>query len=130
MPAGELRAGFGDDRRVVGVVEAALVGVEHDAGGLAALAREAVVQDVGRVLRLDAGHALAVVELAAGAALQRDDGDGDHEPEAQHPERVPGAVAAEAVQECAHGILLGVGPAACGDDCTIQERADLAPRCR
>ena len=63
-------------------------------------------------------------------ALQGDDGDGGHEPEAEHPERVPGAVATEAVQECAHGILLGVGPAACGDSSTIQEGADLAPRWR
>ena len=115
---------------MVGVVEAPVVGVEHDAGGLAALAREPVVQDVGGVLGLDAGHALAVVELAAGAALQRHDGDGGHEPEAQHPERVPGAAAAEAVQECAHGILLESGPAACGDTSTIQEGADPGPRWR
>ena len=59
-----------------------------------------------------------------------DDGDGGHEPEAQHPERVPGAAATEAVQECAHGILLECGPAACGTTATIQERADLAPRWR
>ena len=96
---------------MVGVVESPVVGVEHDAGGLAALAREPVVQDVGGVLGLDAGHALAVVELAAGAALQGHDGDGGHEPEAQHPERVPGAAATEAEQECAHGILLECGPA-------------------
>ena len=70
------------------------------------------------------------VELAAGAALQRHDGDGGHQPEAEHPERVAGAAAAEAVQECAHGILLGSGPAACGTDSTIQEGADLRPRSR
>ena len=100
------------------------------ASGLAALAGEPVVQDVGGVLGLDAGHAVAVVELAAGGALQRDDGDGGDEPEAQHPERVPGAAATEAEQECAHGILLEVGPAACGTDGTIQERADVRPRWR
>ena len=55
----------------VGVVEAPVVGVEHDAGGLAALAREAIGQDVGGVLGLDARHPLAVLELAAHAALQR-----------------------------------------------------------
>ena len=87
-------------------------------------------EDVGGVLGLDAGHALAVVELAAGAALQGHDGDGGHEPEAQHPERVPGAGAAEAVQECAHGDPPGMRPRRCGDDCTIQEGADLAPRWR
>ena len=81
------------------------------------------------MLGLDAGDALAVVELAAGAALQGDDGDGGHEPEAEHPERVPGAVAAEAVQECAHEILLE-SARGLRDDRTIQERADLAPRCR
>ena len=74
---------------------------------LAALAREAVVQDVGRVLRLDAGDPEAVVELAAAGTLQGDDGDGDDQPEAQHPERVPGAAAAEAEQECAHGSSWG-----------------------
>ena len=110
---------------VLGVVEPPVVGVEHDAGGQAALAREPVVQDVGGVLGLDAGHAFAVVELAAGAALQGHDGDGGHEPEAEHPERVPGAGAAEAVQECAHGILLGWAPPPAGTTCTIQERADL-----
>ena len=31
------------------------------------------------------GHAVAVVELAAGAALQRHDGDGGHQPEARAP---------------------------------------------
>ena len=113
-----------------GVVEPPVVGVEHDAGGQAALAREALVQDVGGVLGLDAGHTLAVVELAAGAALQRHDGDGGDQPEAEHPERVPGADAAESVEECAHEILLGLGPAACGDDLTIQECADLWPRWR
>ena len=59
-----------------------------------------------------------------------DDGDGGHEPEAQHPERVPGAAAAEAVQECAHGILLECGSRGVRDDRTIQEGADLAPRWR
>ena len=70
-PVGEAGAGLLDGRGVVGVVETPVVGVEHDAGGQAALAREPVVQDVGGVLGLDAGHALAVVELAPGAALQR-----------------------------------------------------------
>ena len=116
--------------RVVGVVEAAVVGVEHDAGGLAALAREPVVQDVGGVLRLDARDPDAVVELAAGGALQGDDGDGGHEPEAEHPERVAGAAAAEAEQECAHGILLESGPRRAGRPSTIQERAELRPRWR
>ena len=130
MPRGELGASLVDGRRVAGVVEAPVVGVEHDAGRLAALAREAVVQDVGGVLGLDAGHPLAVVELAAGGALQRDDGDGGDQPDAEHAERVPGTAAAEAVQECAHEILLGCGPAACGDTSTIQEGADLVPRWR
>ena len=76
------------------------------------------------------GHAVAVVELAPGAALQGHDGDGGHEPEAEHPERVAGAAAAEAEQECAHGILLESAPPTCGDTSTIQERADLGPRSR
>src|SRR6478672_7877557 len=91
-----------------------MVGVDDDPGGLPALAREPVVQDVGGVLGLDSGHAFAVVEGAAGAALQGHDGDGGDEPQAQHAEWVPGAGATEAVQECAHGILLGWGPAVCG----------------
>ena len=114
VPVDELLAGLGDGRRVVGVVEPAVVGVEHDAGGLAALAGEPVVQDVGGVLGLDAGDAEAVVELAAGATLQRDDGDRGDEPQADHPERVTGAAAAEAEQKCAHGFLLESGPPACG----------------
>ena len=124
----ELGAGPLDGGEVVGVVEPPVVGVEHDAGGQATLAREPVVQDVGGVLRLDAGDALAVVELAAGAALQGHDGDGGHQPQAEHPEGVPGADAAESVEKCTHGILLGLGPAASGDDLTIQECADLWPR--
>ena len=129
-PAGELGAGLLDGRCVLGVVESAVVGVEHDAGGLPALAREPVVEDVGGVLGLDAGDAFAVVELAAGAALQGHDGDGGHEPQAQHPERVPGAGATEAVQECAHGILLEWWSRDLRDDCSIRERADLRPRRR
>ena len=105
---------------MVGVVESAVVGVQHDAGGLAALAREAVVQDVGGVLGLDAGDAEAVVELAAGGALQRDDGDGGDEPEAEHPERVAGAAAAEAEQKCAHGSSW-MGSPRLRDDTTIRE---------
>ena len=115
---------------MTGVVEASLARVEHDAGGLAASAREPVRQDIGGVLGLDARHPLAVVELAPRGALQGHDGDGGHEPEAQHTERVPGAAAAEAVQECAHRILLGYGPATCGDRSTIRERTDLVPRWR
>jgi hypothetical protein len=92
---------------VAGVVEAPLVGVDHDAGGPTALAREPVGQHVGGVLGLDARHALAVIELAASAALQGEDGDGGHQPDAQDPERVPGAAATEAVEECAHGDLQG-----------------------
>ena len=46
--------------------------------------------------------------MAACSALQRHDGDGGDEPEADHPERVAGAAAAEAEQECAHGVLLDV----------------------
>ena len=46
----ELGAGPLDGGEVVGVVEAPVVGVEHDAGGYATLAREPVVQDVGGVL--------------------------------------------------------------------------------
>ena len=49
-----------------------------------------------------------------GAALERDDGDGDKQPNTQHPERVAGAVAAKAVQECAHEILLESGPRLAG----------------
>jgi len=101
--ARKLGPGLLDDRRVGGVVEASVVGVEHDAGGLATLAREPVVQDVGRVLRLGARHASAVVELATDAALQGDDRNGGHEPDPEHPERMPGAATTEAVQECAHG---------------------------
>ena len=80
------------------------------------------------MLGLDAGHPGAVVELAARCALQADDGDGGEEPEAQHPERVPGAAAAEAEQECAHGILLGSGPQAVRDSRHLQEGAEQAPR--
>ena len=115
---------------MLGVVESTVVGVEHDPGGLPALAREPVVEDVGGVLGLDAGHAFAVVERAAGAALQGHDGDGGDEPQAQHPERVPGAGATEAVQECAHGILLGWGSRGLRDDRSIREGADLRPRRR
>ena len=46
----QLLTGLVDDRFVVGVVEAAVVGVDDDACRLAALAREPVVQDVGRSL--------------------------------------------------------------------------------
>jgi hypothetical protein len=103
--------------------------VEHDASRLAALAGEPVGQDIGGVLRLDAGNALAVLELAAGAALQRDNGDSDQQPNADHAERVPSAVAAKAVQECTHEILLE-SARGLRDTATIQERADLAPRSR
>jgi hypothetical protein len=64
------------------------------------------------VLGLDAGDALAVVELAAGAALQGHDGDGGDQPKAEHPEGVPGADATETVEKCTHEILLGFAPAA------------------
>ena len=111
---GESRSGFFDRRGVADVVEAAVVGVKHDAGGLAALAREPVIEDISRVLGLDSRHSEAVVELTPGASLERHDGDRSHEPEAQDPERVLGAAVAEAEQECAHGILLELGPAACG----------------
>jgi hypothetical protein len=115
---------------VIGVVESPLVGVEHDAGGHAALAREPVVQDIGRVLGLDARHPEAVVELATGGALQHHDSDGRHQPEAQHPERVPGAAATETKQECAHGEPPGPHPAPYGDTSTIHEGAELRPRWR
>jgi hypothetical protein len=111
------------------VVEPSAVGAENDARGLTAPAGEAIVQDVGRVLGLDSRNALAVVELAAGAALQRDDGDRDQQPYADHAERVPSAVAAKAVQECTHEILLE-SARGLRDTATIQERADLAPRSR
>ena len=110
----ELLASPLDGRGVPGAVEASGVGVEHDASGQSALAREAVGEHVGGVLGLDARHPLAVVELAAGAALQRDDDDDDQQPGPEHPERVTGAAAAEAVQECAHGVLLGLAPRSAG----------------
>ncbi len=97
-------------RRVLGVVEATVIGVEHDPGRLAAVAREPVVQHVGRVLGFDARDAEAVDELTAGATLESDDGDGGDDPDAQHPERVAGATAAETEQECAQRILLVGGP--------------------
>ena len=91
-----------------------VVGVEHDAGGLAALAREPVVQDVGRVLGLDAGHPLAVVELAAGGALQRRRW--RRRPPARR--RAPGTGAGRCCGRGGTGMRSrgppGVGPAACG----------------
>jgi hypothetical protein len=125
---GQSGTGLLDGRRVARVIEPPVVGMEHDAAGKAAAAGEPVVQGVGGVLGLDAGHPFAVVELAARTALQGHDGNGDDEPETQHPERVPGAGATEAVQVCAHGILLGWGPATGGDECTIQDGADVVPR--
>ena len=81
------------------------------------------------MLGLDARNALAVVELSARPGVYPDNGDGGDEPDGEHDERVPGAVAAKAVQECTHEILL---ESAHGlrDDLTFQERADLAPRRR
>ena len=98
----QLLTGSVDDGFVVGVVEPAVIDVEDDACGLAGAAGEPVVQDVGGSLRLDAGDTEAVVELAACSALQRHDGDRGDEPEADHPERVAGAAAAEAEKKCTH----------------------------
>ena len=84
------------------VVETPVVGVEHDARARTGLAGEAILQDVGRVLRLDPWDAEGVVVLATGAALHRHDDERGHEPEPEHPERVAGAAAAEAVQKCTH----------------------------
>ena len=111
-----------------GVVESAVVDVEHDPRRLPALGWEAVMEDIGGVLGLDAGHPFAVVELSPGAGLQPDDGDGGDEPQAEHPERVAGAGSSKAVQECAHGILLGWGSRRVRDGRSIRERADVAPR--
>src|SRR5262249_32571825 len=66
---GEPGAGLLDRAGVVLVVEAAAGRMEDDPGGPPAPAREAVVQDISGVLGLDAGHALAVVEDAAGVSL-------------------------------------------------------------
>ena len=126
---GEGCAGLVDGCVVGGVVEAALVGVEHDAGGLAALAREAVVQDVGGVLGLDAGHPLAVVELAAGRALQRDDGDGGHEPEPSTRNGCRALLRPRRYRNALTGSSW-VGPRTLRDTSTIPEGADLLPRCR
>jgi hypothetical protein len=110
MTGRELLAGSLDRRLVAGVVDAAVVGVEHDARGLAALAGEVVLENVGGPLRFDAGDPDGVVVLAAGGTLQDDEGDGGHEPDPEHPERVTGAAATEAVEECAHGLPPGSGP--------------------
>ena len=127
-PAASWCAGLVDGRRVGGVVEAPVVGVEHDAGRLAALAREAVVQDIGGVLGLDAGHPDAVVELAAGARLAGRRW--RRRPRARR--RAPGTGAGRCCGRGGTGMRSrgppGVGPAACGTTTTIQERADLAPR--
>ena len=113
----------------VGLVVEPAVGVHHDASDLAAVAGEPVLQDVGRSLRFDPGDAGAVVELAAGRSRGDDDEDGADDPEHEDPEGVPGAAVAEAVEKCAHWILLGVRPRL-RVEATIEERADAVLRCR
>ncbi len=110
----QLLTGAVDGRFVLAVVESPVLDVEDNARRLAGLARESVRQDVGRPLRLDAGNTEAVVELAAGRAFQRQDGDCSHEPEADHPERVAGAAAAKTEEKCTHEVLLDSAPPGAG----------------
>ncbi len=114
LPGRQPPAGLLDGRAVPGIVEPAITRVEHDASGLTTLSGKPGRQDVGRFLRLDSGDTEAVIELSAEAALQRHDGERGHEPDAEHPERVAGAAATEAVQESTHGLSSWVGPQGAG----------------
>src|SRR4051812_3816043 len=93
-----------------GVVESSLGGVQHEARARSGLRREPLFEDVRRVLRLDTRNGEVVTERSADAALQRKDDERGHKPHTEHPERVAGGAATEAVQKCTHVILL-VAPA-------------------
>ncbi len=83
-----------------------LGGVEHDLGRAAGLGGERRGQQVGRLLRLDAGHRERVVRRAAcDLADDEEPHDGDH-PGRHDPSPVPRREAAEAVQEPRHGARL------------------------
>ena len=93
-----------NNRLVAGVVKSTSVGVKHDPGAEPALTRKPLLQDVHCMLGLNARDTEAVIELSTERALQRYDGSGDHEPDANHPERVSGTVTAEAKQKCTHAL--------------------------
>src|SRR5262249_26601805 len=113
----------GDGRVRRRVVES-MTGVEHDPAHGAGLRREAVVEDVGRPLRLDTGYAEVVFERAADLALQADEADGDDQPQPEHPARVAGAAPAEEEQELGHELPPGCERPRVRTALRVQDRPD------
>ena len=100
-----------------GRVGQSVLGVEDHVRGVERLLREAVLDRVGSTLRLRAGKAEALVGLAAGRRVEREDRDGDEDPGADDAPRVATGEVADPVEEVGHGEPLGVWCAGLGSRC-------------
>ena len=110
---GELLDGLLDRGLLVRTGEAVLR-VEDDVRGVERLLREAVLDGVGRGLRLRAGQAERLVVVATGGGVEHEDRDRDDDPGADDAPRVAAGEVADAVEEVGHGGSLVVGLAGSG----------------
>ena len=91
---------------VRGIGQGALGGVEHHLGGRAREGRERRLQEVSRLLGLDAGQRELVFHLPAGDLAACEEANDDEDPGDDDPPAVAGARAAQAIEEPRHGSRL------------------------
>ena len=98
-PLGEIRQGGVDGSSVLRIGDRAVLGVEHDLTGGTGQCGEPVAQQVIGTLGFGARRREVVLRLTTQLGVETENGDGDDQPDAEHPERVAGTALAEAVQE-------------------------------
>ena len=102
LAVGQLGHGLVDSCLGGRLGESAL-GVEDDVGAVERLLREAVLDRVGRALRLSTGEAEALVRSSAEGRVEQERGDGNEHPGGENPPGVATGEVADPVQNARHG---------------------------